>query len=327
MPETDLLHYGKIIAWKSVVLGIMSSDVPDDLDRIADLFSALGHETRLEIAHRLYANRSDSGNLAGMSFAELRDAVGASTEEGFSYHLDELTDDVVRHGVTDSGIDEYTVSPEGFAICSFVHEKLLWEPVEVESPSPVGQACYFCGNDLVAKFSWAEYPLVGIGCVNCEYTYVAADFHSPGITEENVDEVVRRMEQKHRTEIELVRRGVCSDCGGEIEKEIRTELSVIKNDGKASRYLVVGICENCKSDWTPGVGSLVRSHPDVVHFCKERGFDPTTVPVWELEWAVTDRYTTLVGSDPLQVQVTIPCDGDELHVTLDEDAEVVDVSE
>ena len=53
-------------------------------------------------------------------------------------------------------------------------------------------------------------------------------------------------------------------------------------------------------------------------FCLDHGLDVTRTPIWELEFAATDRHTVVRSTDPWEVAVTVAFDDDERTLVVDE---------
>jgi hypothetical protein len=52
--------------------------------------------------------------------------------------------------------------------------------------------------------------------------------------------------------------------------------------------------------------------------------DVTDTPIWELEFAATDRYTTVASRDPWRVTVAVGFADETLELVVDESVEVVE---
>lgn len=302
----------------------MSVTGPDEIERLSDVFAALGNETRLEILLRLGSNRTEEGFLEEMSFEELREAVGASSADGFNYHLKKLRGTLVTEGVESYGYEGYTLTYLGYVVYRSICGGLFRRSADV-GPHELDQACHFCGHALVVEADLPGQPYVTVECDNCSHGYFSHPLYGAQITDGNVEAVLERLCRQQQLQVEACRRGVCPFCAGPVTREVITDVNRLKGYGKKGGYYVVSTCGRCGERIGSSVGELVRCHPAVVQFCEERGGDVTDPPVWELEFAATDRHTRPVGTDPLRLWVTIPRDGDELAVTVDETGAVVDV--
>lgn len=72
---------------------------------------------------------------------------------------------------------------------------------------------------------------------------------------------------------------------------------------------------------------LLLAHPAVVSFYWRQGVDLREVPLWQLHWAISDEYQTIVDEDPLAVRVDIDRDGATLSAVIDDDLSVDSIHE
>jgi hypothetical protein len=72
------------------------------------------------------------------------------------------------------------------------------------------------------------------------------------------------------------------------------------------------------------VGELLLGDPELVAFCHERGLDVANTPIWDLEFAATDRHVTVRSEAPWKVSLSVPLDGETLELTVDESLTVVE---
>lgn len=56
----------------------------------------------------------------------------------------------------------------------------------------------------------------------------------------------------------------------------------------------------------------------------ERGLDVTTTPVWELDFAATDRYVCIYSTDPWDIALELTLDGDMLELVVDDNLAVIE---
>ncbi len=132
--------------------------------------------------------------------------------------------------------------------------------------------------------------------------------------------------------------GICPECSGTVERELRVcedhspapdalcdECD--RRDAARVRY----VCSVCKY-WNEGpVQMATIGDPTIACFYHEHGVDlgirsrdPEGFErIWGLIWAMEHA---VVSMDPLEIEVTVPCEGDELRLTLDADLEVRDVA-
>ena len=89
--------------------------------------------------------------------------------------------------------------------------------------------------------------------------------------------------------------------------------------------LVSHVCEVCKYDWRLPTLFYPSRHPAVVAFYYEHGieFDLAT---YEQRTHLLEYREAVLTEDPVRIRITIPLANDELHVTYDEQMNVLDVN-
>lgn len=72
------------------------------------------------------------------------------------------------------------------------------------------------------------------------------------------------------------------------------------------------------------VGDALLGDPDLISFCRERGVDMTKTPMWELEFAATDRHVPIRSTDPWEVALELTLDNETLELVVDDDLNVIE---
>lgn len=131
--------------------------------------------------------------------------------------------------------------------------------------------------------------------------------------------------------------GVCPSCSGTINASLRLwerhnpgTGEVCSNCGTLESARVRYICNVCKRKDSRPVELTVSEHPAVISF-----FDDHEIDVrWNIDdlegivrgsealWAMEHTITPI---DPVRIRVTMPWEGEELHLTLDENRNVIDI--
>ncbi len=129
--------------------------------------------------------------------------------------------------------------------------------------------------------------------------------------------------------------GICQDCSGNIPPSVyicsdhTTEAgSVCDQCNRRTHIAWVFTCEHCKSTHRMWGYSPIGDETAVVMFFYERGLDLLNIDTHNYG-ALHDviQQTEVLSEDPLKITVTAALDGDRLVVTLDEEANVIDVTE
>ncbi|EJN58264.1 ArsR/SmtB family transcription factor [Halogranum rubrum] len=287
----------------------------------ADAFGAIANETRLAILRALW-----EAPERPVSFSELRASVGMRDSAQFNYHLRQLTDHFVRK--TDEG---YSLRAAGKGVVRALVVGTFTEDPR-RDPFPVGSDCVHCGEPLHAHY--ADESLT-VDCTACERVHSRHPFPPGGLLGRGDDALLDAYERWVRGQYALVAAGICPVCGSELRTELVTDADRFSEDGAAStcRFpeydtVVLATCDRCIRRVGATVGMRLLSASAVAEFYRDHGLDLSTIPYWELPWAVSDRHTTVLNddgdtTDPWRVCVTIPLDDEVLRVTLDRDFDIV----
>lgn len=288
----------------------------DELDP-HEAFAKLSDETRVEILKALAIAESDRGSGAEpprLSFSELRDRVDVSNSSRFAYHLDQLADTFLHK--TEAG---YTFTWSGERIVRTILAGGYATPIEFDGVEIDGP-CPSCGaHDLRVR---AETVTIRVRCGACDAGLLSFPL-TPGLAaDRDPAAVVRAAERRTRSTFDDVFAGICSKCGGPLDRAIR-EVHPLPEDP----FLTVSRCRECLAPYGLPLSLWALSHPATVSFYWAHGIDVTSLHIWELfsfladgDWSVTAE------SDPRIYRVTLFEGGDELRLTFDADLTVTDVA-
>jgi hypothetical protein len=308
--------------------------------RATEAFKLLGNETRLAILLALWeAHEPHTGGNA-VTFTELRDRVGIRQGAQFNYHLDKLVGRFVRK--TDEG---YELTRPGRKLVQSIIagtgiEDPVLEPTEIDAPCP------FCSAPTAITY---EHSYVYRVCTECQGD---ADpdgehprgmlsgwtFEPTGLSGRTAEEVYAASTVKTFARIALRFEGICPDCSGPVEWSFDvcadhqpSADGPCTDCGRERAVLAREACTVCKSAGlgTPGIKTLF--HPAVVAFYYDHGVevgftgDTDYADVVRTLDLVEGLEEEVVSTDPLRIRVTFSHDGDELHLALDEEMDVVEV--
>lgn len=304
-------------------------------------FKLLSDETRLAILLALWEEYDPYGTDRGMTFSGLYDRVAVRDSANFTYHLDKLTDHFVEK--TDDG---YKLRNAGLV---FVRAIIAGAGINdtVVSPIELGILCNRCGNGRV-EISYQNEAVL-LNCSECEGfvtdeeyqrgTIAKFWFDPAGVEPRRSPELlvasVIRTENRNR----MMEEGVCPECSGPIDASLRlceehtlAPGEVCPNCETRDSARVRYVCTVCKYRNRRPVELTVVDHPAVISFLNEHHVDPRwdvddpdrCIRMMERLWEMEH---TLVSTDPVRIHVTIPCEGDRLHLILNEEWDVIDVQE
>jgi hypothetical protein len=131
---------------------------------------------------------------------------------------------------------------------------------------------------------------------------------------------------------------VCPECSGPVEESLQICDShesppgeVCSTCGTWNEARARYVCSVCKYSGTYPAWIAAFDHPAIVAFYYEHGFDMMfgldDAKDCARAWDRLAREQTLLSEDPIRIRVTVPCDGEEIYLTLDGDLDVLDITE
>jgi hypothetical protein len=274
----------------------------------SEAFALLGNETRIEILQALHDAGTDDGPVP---FSELHERTSIDDSAHFNYHLKQLTDHFVRKCE-----DGYTFRHAGWKAVRSVFAGTFTERARLDPFEAPGE-CYHCGSALQARY--ADEHLT-VECTDCGRTHVSYPFAPGALADRTPAELLQAFHHHVRHHYCLAADGVCPECLGRVETTLTTDATLPGLDVQVDH-----VCRRCGNALHSAVGLNLLDNADVLTFHAERGVDLSTAPFWTFEWCVSDRHTEVVSTDPLEVRVDVPCDGETLCVVVDGRVQVLDV--
>jgi hypothetical protein len=278
-------------------------------------FALLGNEYRAAIVGALGEAQGTEGPRPVLVFSELyeRADVDIATSQ-FNYHLQQLVGAFVEK--TDDG---YRLRHEGVRLYRTIVAGTYTDDTALE-PFPVGVDCYHCDAPITAAYADRR---VTIACTDCgrEYSDTTAP---PSLVSGDRDGLLTRVDQHLRHRILAFSKGVCSVCANGLDTQFVPGEELVPGGVAELDVFVHRSCDHCGAQQYMSVGLSLLYDAGLVSFFQTRGLDVTTTPVWELEFAMTDRHVEIRSTDPWAVALTLDRDDDELVLVLDDEAEVAD---
>lgn len=279
---------------------------------LEEAFALVGNETRAKIV-RVLGERPHEGQ----SFSEIRSRVDEDIDSGqFNYHLQKLLGQFVER--TDDG---YLLRPSGLSLYRAIRSGTFDRDVVVE-PFEAGVDCHFCGTPIEAAYEERSFAIT---CPGCDHVYVDTML-PPSVIGDDRDALLSRIDQFSRSRALAAARGVCPTCASEMKLEFRHGEEVWSSGSERLSVFVHRSCRNCGRQQFMSVGMAMLYHPEVVSFLHEDDRDVTTTHHWELEFAMTDDYTTVRSSDPVEIVLEVPRGDETLEVVVDDGLNVVETN-
>jgi ribosomal protein L37AE/L43A len=278
---------------------------------VKETFATIGNETRAEIL-RILGEEAH----ATLSFSELRSRMAGDIDSGqFNYHLQQLQGTFIDH--TDDG---YTLRPEGVTLYRLIRAGSFTQEVQLE-PFRAGFDCYFCESAVEARYETGIFELV---CPNCEYTFGRARLPPNAVDSESPHEALSSIDQYLRQNVLALSKGVCPYCVNRLDTSFVLGADVRMESVDDSHVFVEYDCDHCGNGHYLSVGLSLLYDSSLIAFFEDHGVDITSVPHWELRFAITDEAVTVRETDPWEVSFEVTRDDETLVLVIDDDLTVIE---
>jgi hypothetical protein len=280
-----------------------------------EAFALLGNEYRARIVKALGDAQGTRGPRPRLSFSTLyeRADVDVATSQ-FNYHLQKLVGPFLERGP-----DGYRLRHEAVALYrTILAGTYTREPAD--ETVPVDAACFHCGAGIEARYADRRCT---VACPDCGRRY-SDSTAPPSLADGDRTEVLSRIDQYVRHRVLAFAKGVCSVCASGLETAFLPESAVATVGTDPLDVFVHRSCGHCGAQQYMSVGLALLYDAALVSFFEQRGLDVTETPVWELEFAMTDRGVTVRSRDPWTVALCVRRDGDELEMVVDDELSVVE---
>jgi hypothetical protein len=128
--------------------------------------------------------------------------------------------------------------------------------------------------------------------------------------------------------------GVCPDCSGSVTTTLYvcdahdTDQTICEHCAMSFKIHSLFACDVCKNHWHTPAFAIIFTDTAVLSFFYEHGLDPLAPYDDKAPGEIRDAIRMAMREeDPLELEVTVDLDGDRLTVMLDDQGEVLDVSE
>ncbi|MFC7249291.1 ArsR/SmtB family transcription factor [Halomicroarcula sp. GCM10025324] len=308
-----------------------------------EAFKLLSDETRLAILLALWEHYDPHAEDNSVPFSTLYDRVNMGDSGTFTYHLDKLVDTFVE-----KTSDGYQLRNSGLTIVRAIIAGTGLEDARL-TPTEIPRSCYHCGASV--ELSYKDDRLYQI-CTECEANVgpdsseraptgtlmVYDNFNPAGLTHRAPADVFVASTIEYHRAVTLLIRGVCPECSGPVEESLHICDShesppgeVCSTCGTWNEARVRYVCSVCKYGGSYPAWVAAFDHPAIVAFYYDHGFQMTfdldDAETCARAWDRLAREQTLVSEDPVRIRVTVPCGGEELYLTLNENLNVIDVTE
>lgn len=310
--------------------------------RAIDAFKLLSNETRLGILLALWEAYDSHVEDNFLSYSAIFDRVNVRDSGQFSYHLNKLVGHYIDE--TDGG---YRLRNSGLKIVQTVISGTGLKEDRL-APTEIALSCYRCGSPV--ELSYDSEHLYHI-CTMCEGntgpdfdedrpvgTLMSWDFNPSGLAGRTPKEIFVAGMIKALQDFGLLVRGLCPRCTGTVEGSLKICDDHEPGPGEAcpacgtrDEIRVLYDCSVCKHGDSYPVDAVIYDHPATIAFCYKHEIEHTfdlddpdaCARLWE---HITDREYTLLSKDPIRIRITVPGQGENLHLTLDGHLDVIDTA-
>lgn len=304
-----------------------------------EAFALLSDETRLAILLALWEEYDPHATQNAVPFSRVFDRLEYDDPGNLRYHLEQLRGQFLTQQSAGEG---YELREPGMKLVRSIIAgagvtEVTREPTEVDQP------CLLCGARTAISYRdgclfWA--------CTECEGpTPEATDvdgflsatpFEAAGLAGRTAREIRLASIATARRKKQIMFDGFCPDCSGAVEGWLdvcpdHDSDGICESCGKHYAVWARFTCQVCKRHDTSSPKTLALFHPAVVAFYDDHGVS-IRIQAGDFETAslvfdhMHDHGMELLSEEPPRVQVTATLGGDELRLTFDETASVVDVS-
>lgn len=307
-------------------------------------FSALGNETRIQILKTL-------GEADGpLSFTELRTRVGIRHGGQFTYHLDKL----VGHFVVKTD-EQYELLQAGrrvveAVLSGAVTSDPVLEPTTIDEPCPrcgagtavafyqerVEHYCTECSGHYGPTRATSEYATSDDGSErDPTYGYLGSVTLPPaGLQNRTPDEIFQTASTWGILELLAVASGVCPRCSASLsESQSVCEAHGTTDDlcdqcQNRHAIQIMRRCPNCLYEQGGAFVLALMSNINLLGFLTAHGINPVSPssPAAH-DAALMDYDEDLRSADPFEARFTFSIDGNSLTLTVDDDLNVVEVTQ
>ncbi|WP_435361927.1 winged helix-turn-helix domain-containing protein [Haloarchaeobius sp. DFWS5] len=303
-----------------------------------EAFALLGNETRLSILLALWEEYDPKATDNGVPFSRIFERIDHDDRGNVSYHLSKLTGQFVQQQTDRGG---YELRETGLKLVRAVIAGAGVQDVELER-TEIDQACPFCDapttvsyHDGVVLHTCTDCDGTGPAQTDTEGFLDAVPFDPAGLAERTPEEIRAASTVAALRQVQSLFEGLCLACSGPVEGWLECcsnhdSTGICDHCGTTFAVWAHFRCRVCKNHSTTSPKSLALFHPAVIAFYEDhdvstriRADDYESVRrVFDL---MDDHVMDPVSQDPPLVAVRTVQDGDDVCLTFDEAATVVDV--
>jgi len=268
-------------------------------------FELVTEGTRAAILGALAAHQAENPRDPTLGFSALRERAAVDDSGNFNYHLGKLRPAYVRQ--TDDG---YALTFAGMSLTGILRAGA--EAETTRGPVALNGRCGICDTELTVEY---DRRVLSVTCEN-DHKYPRDELPPNAVTGRTLGEAVSIQTCRTKHFLDLVRRGVCPACFGDVEREHEVL------DAPRASHVLVATCTGCGRVSRSPVGMYLLGEPAVVAFYHDHGVDVTETPLWALDLPIAEP--TVRSEDPLRLSLSVERDGERLTLVVDEYTNLLD---
>jgi len=262
-------------------------------------------ETRAAILDALATHQAENPRNPTLGFSDLRERAGVDDSGNFNYHLGKLRPAYIRQA--DEG---YVLTFAGMSLAGTLRASVDAETTR--GPVSLDGTCGICDTGLTVEY---ERRVLSVTCEN-DHKYPRDELPPNAVTGRTLEEAVSVQTRRTKYFLDLVRRGVCPACFGDVEREHEVL------DAPQASHVLVATCTGCGRVSSSSVGIHLLQEPAVIAFYHDHDVDVTEAPLWTLELPIAEP--TVRSEDPLRLSLSVERDGERLTLVVDESTHLLD---
>lgn len=303
-----------------------------------EAFALLGNETRLAILLALWESHDPGATDNTVPFSRIFEHINHDDPGNLRYHLEKLRGQFVRQHADREG---YELRDPGLKLVRAVIAGTGVQDATLDA-TEIDQPCPFCGAPTTVRY---QVGLVVWACTECagptpEVTDTdgflsAIPFEPAGLADRTAKEIRAASWVAARRQVQTLFDGLCPACSGPVDSWLECctdhdSTGICDHCGRKFSSWARFQCRICKNHSVSSPKGLALFHPAVIAFYNDHGVS-TRVQADDFESAgrvfslMDDHRIELIGEEPTRVAVTASFDEDEICLTFDKTASVVDV--
>jgi hypothetical protein len=302
-----------------------------------EAFALLGNETRLAILLALWEEYDPHATDNTMLFSELFERVAYDDPGSFSYHLQQLCGQFIRQRSDDEG---YELRVPGLRFVQAVIAGAGVQDATLEQ-TEIDQACPFC--EAPTAIQYRDGIVVHV-CTECEGVtseegvrgfLSAVPFDPVGLTQWTPEEIRAASRVAAWRQTQFMFDGLCPACSSPVDSWLEAcpdhdPNGICEQCGATFAVLARFECRTCKNHNVSSPRALALFHPAVIAFYDDHGvatrFRADDAESVRRVFGLLDSHeVTLVDTAPPRAVVSVAHAGDEVRLTFNETASVVEV--